>query len=124
MLYQAVPAEARLEGLFGGLFVGERGWITSMSGSGPVEGGPEGILREMRLTTRGVNISANNHHTNWFECIHSRALPSAHEEIGHPSASLGQLVAINPDPIGYFGMVAGGGIEPPTRFNSNNMLVS
>jgi hypothetical protein len=94
-LYKAVPAEARLEGLFGGLFVGERGWITSMSGSGPVEGGPAEIMREMRLTTRGVNIGANNHHANWFECIRSRTLPSAHEEIGHRSASLGHLVDIS-----------------------------
>jgi hypothetical protein len=94
-LYKAVPAEARLEGLFGGLFVGERGWITSMSAAGPVEGGPEEIMREMRLTTRGVNIGANNHHANWFECVRSRALPSSHEEIGHRSASLGQLVALS-----------------------------
>jgi predicted dehydrogenase len=94
-LYQAVPAGARLEGLFGGLFVGERGWITSMSGAGPVEGGPEGILREMRLTTRGVNIGANNHHANWFECIRARGQPSSDEEIGHRSASLGHLVAMS-----------------------------
>jgi hypothetical protein len=94
-LYKAVPADARLEGLFGGLIVGERGWITSMSGSGPVEGGPEGILREMSLTTREVNIGSNNHHTNWFECIRSCGQPSAYEEIGHRSASLGHLVAIS-----------------------------
>jgi len=94
-LYKAVPADARLEGLFGGLFVGERGWITSMSGAGPVEGGPEGILREMRLTTRGVNIGANNHHANWFECIRAGGQPSSYEEIGHRSASLGHLVALS-----------------------------
>ena len=93
-LYKAVPAEARLEGLFGGVFVGERGWLTSMSGSGPVEGGPEAILREAGLKTREVNIGANNHHANWFECIRSSGQPSAHEEIGHRSASLGHLVAI------------------------------
>jgi hypothetical protein len=93
-LYKAVPAEARLEGLFGGLFVGERGWITSMSGSGPVEGGPKGILEEMQLRTRQVNIGANNHHANWLECIRTRARPSSHEEIGHRSASLGHLVAL------------------------------
>jgi hypothetical protein len=46
----------------------------------------------MSLTTRQVNIGANNHHANWFECIRSRSLPSAHEEIGHRSASLGHLV--------------------------------
>ena len=93
-LYHAVPAEARLEGLFGGLFVGERGWITSMSAAGPVEGGPPDMLRQAGLATRQVNIGANNHHANWFECIRSRALPSSHEEIGHRSASLGQLVAL------------------------------
>ena len=93
-LYQAVPADARLAGLFGGVFVGERGWLTSMSGAGPVEGGPEEILKEMRLTTRQVNIGANNHHANWFECIRSGGQPRAHAEIGHRSASLGHLVAL------------------------------
>jgi hypothetical protein len=93
-LYKAVPADARLAGLFGGVFVGQRGWITSMSGAGPVEGGPEKILREMRLTTRQVNIGSNNHHANWFQCIRSTGQPSAHAEIGHRSASLGHLVAL------------------------------
>jgi len=60
-----------------------------------VEGGPEGLLREMSLTTRRVNIGANNHHANWFECIRSRLRPSAHEEIGHRSASLGHLVVLS-----------------------------
>jgi hypothetical protein len=91
-LYKAVPNDARLSGLFGGLFVGERGWITSMSASGPIEGGPPEILREMRMSTREVNIGANDHHANWFNCVHSRAQPSSHEEIGHRSASLGHLV--------------------------------
>ena len=94
-LYKAVPADARLEGLFGGLFIGERGWITSMSGSGPVEAGPEELLREMGMKTRQVNIGANNHHANWFECIRSSGKPSSHQEIGHRSASLGHLVAIS-----------------------------
>jgi hypothetical protein len=93
-LYRAVPANARLEGLFGGVFVGERGWITSMSGAGPVEGGPEGILEEAGLKTREVNIGSNRHHANWFECIRSCGQPSSHEEIGHRSASLGHLVAL------------------------------
>ena len=46
------------------------------------------------MTTREVNIGANDHHANWFNCVHSRAQPSAHEEIGHRSASLGHLVTI------------------------------
>ena len=93
-LYQnyGIPANARLAGLFGGLFVGERGWMTSMSGSGPVEAGPAALLDEMNLKTREVAIGSNNHHSNWIDCIRSRRLPSAHEEIGHRSASLGHLV--------------------------------
>jgi hypothetical protein len=92
-LYKAVPADARLDGLFGGVFVGERGWLTSMSAGGPVQGGPKEILRAAVLETREVNIGANRHHANWFECIRSCGKPSSHEEIGHRSASLGHLVA-------------------------------
>ena len=89
-LYNAVPANARLAGNFGGVFVGERGWITTMSTGGPVEGGPEKIFDELNLPTREVD-GANDHHDNWFKCIRTRTRPSSHEEIGHRSASLGQL---------------------------------
>jgi hypothetical protein len=93
-LYRAVPANARLAGNFGGVFVGERGWVTSMSTGGPIEAGPASLFREVQLATREVNIGANNHHSNWFECIRTRARPSSHEEIGHRSASLGHLATI------------------------------
>ncbi|MCK4292130.1 MAG: Gfo/Idh/MocA family oxidoreductase [Planctomycetes bacterium] len=93
-LYKAVPAEARLAGNFGGVFVGERGWVTSMSTGGQVEGGPDEIFKEMKLTTRQVNIGDNNHHANWFDCIRTRRRPSCNEEIGHRSASLGHLTII------------------------------
>jgi hypothetical protein len=101
-VYKAVPpqgvpfgtATARLAGNFGGVFVGERGWVTSMSTGGPVEGGPEKLFEEMKLRTRQVNIGENNHHANWFECIRTRRQPSCDEEIGHRSASLGHLVII------------------------------
>jgi hypothetical protein len=53
------------------------------------------ILRELTLTTRQVSVGANNHHANWFECILSCGQPSAHEEIGQRSASLGHLLAIS-----------------------------
>jgi hypothetical protein len=92
-LYKVVPADARLEGLFGGLFVGERGWITSMSAAGPIEASSDEILREAGVKTREVNIGSNRHHANWYECIRAGGKPSAHEEIGHRSASLGHLVA-------------------------------
>ena len=90
--YGAVPDHALLKGNFGGLFVGERGWLTSMYG-GPVQGGPEEILREMRTMNRSVS-GATGHHGNWLQCIKSRARTSTDEEIGHRSASLGHLAII------------------------------
>jgi hypothetical protein len=90
-LYHAVPTTARLAGNFGGLFVGERGWVTSMSTGGPVEGGPDTLLAEIGLKTREVNIGANDHHANWLAGIRARRPPSSDEEIGHRSASLGHL---------------------------------
>jgi hypothetical protein len=92
--YKAVPATARLAGNFGGVFVGEKGWVTSMSTGGIIEGGPEKIFEEMKLKTRQVNIGENNHHGNWVECIRTRRQTSCHEEIGHRSASLGHLAII------------------------------
>jgi hypothetical protein len=92
--YGAVPSNARLAGNFGGVFVGERGWITTMSTGGPVEGGPDSIFQELALPTREVNIGANDHHANWLDCIRRRRRPSSHEEIGHRSASLGHLAMI------------------------------
>jgi hypothetical protein len=94
-VYKAVPATARLAGNFGGLFVGERGWLTSMSdiSSGPIEGAPANLFTEMNLTSR-EETHANNHHENWFDCIRTRRQPSSHEEIGHRSASLGHLAII------------------------------
>ena len=65
-----------------------------MSVGGPVEAGPATLLEEMKLGTRQVNIGANDHHANWFECIRTRGRPSSDEEIGHRSASLGLLAII------------------------------
>ncbi|NQT53533.1 Gfo/Idh/MocA family oxidoreductase [bacterium] len=92
-LYKAVPPTARLAGNFGGVFVGERGWITSMYGGGPIEGGPEDVFERIALDTRQVT-GANDHHANWYECIRTRRQPSSDEEIGHRSASLGHLAII------------------------------
>lgn len=97
-LYKAVPGNARLEGNFGGVFVGERGWVTTMSAGGPIEGGPDPFFREMRIDAKDISsgqLGANNHYANWFECIKNRGQPSSHEEIGHRSASLGHLVALS-----------------------------
>ena len=93
-VYKAVPETARLQGNFGGIFVGEKGWITSMTTGGPVEGGPENIFKEMKLRTRQVNPGENDHHANWFDCIRTRRRPSCDAELGHRSASLGHLTII------------------------------
>jgi hypothetical protein len=93
-VYKAVPATARLAGNFGGVFVGEKGWVTSMSTGGPIEGGPEDVFEEMKSRTWQVNIRDNDHHANWVECIRTRKQPSCNEEIGHRSASLGHLTII------------------------------
>ncbi len=92
--YGAVPAGARLAGNFGAVFVGERGWVTSMTTGGPVEAGPEELLREIGLKTREASPGANDHHARWLNGIRTRRPPSAHEEIGHRSASLGHLANI------------------------------
>jgi hypothetical protein len=93
--YHAVPENARLAGLFGGLFVGERGWLTTMSTGGRLEGEPESLFDEMELKrTPEVNIGSNTHHANWLECIRTRKAPSADEETGHRSASLAHLLNI------------------------------
>jgi len=93
-VYKAVPPNARLAGLFGGVFVGERGWLTSMTTGGAVEGGPESLFDELQLPTRDANPGVNNHHQNWCECMRTRQAPSSDEEIGHRSASLGHLAII------------------------------
>ena len=90
-LYHAVPDETQLDGMFGGLFVGERGWLNVEYGH-PINGGPDSLFEELKLKRRQAS-GANNHHANWFECMKTRKQPSSHEEIGHRGASLGHLVA-------------------------------
>jgi len=90
-LYHVLPADARLAGNFGGVLVGERGWVTTMYGGGPIEGGPAEIFAEMGLASREIS-GANNHHANWIECIRSRGRTSTDEELGHRAASLGHLI--------------------------------
>lgn len=92
-LYHAVPDDAKLGGMFGGLFVGERGWLNVNYENGQqMQGAPESLFEEMKLKSRVIS-GANTHHANWIECIRSRKQPSSHAEIGHRSASLGHLVA-------------------------------
>lgn len=93
-VYRAVPQTAKLTGLFGGVFVGERGWVTSMSSGGPVDGGPPEIFEAIGLRSREVNIGSNDHHANWFDAIRNRGRASCDEEIGHRGACVGHLATV------------------------------
>jgi len=93
-LYQAVPATARLAGNFGGVFVGEEGWITSMTTGGPIEGGPKDIFKAMEMQSREVNRKENDHHANWLDCVRTRQRPSTDAKLGHSAAALGHLTII------------------------------
>lgn len=90
-LYQALPEGTRLAGNFGGLFIGENGWLNLQYGGDLLEGSPETIFKAMDNEDRKVNGS-NDHHANWFSCIRTREKPYSHEEIGHRGASLSHLV--------------------------------
>ena len=89
----AVPDTARLAGNFGGVFVGEKGWVTSMTTGGPIEGGPEDIFAAMEMENREVD-TGNDHHANWLECVRTRQRPRADAELGHRAAALGHLTII------------------------------
>jgi len=92
--YHALPDGTRPSGNFGGVFVGERGWLSSTYGGNRIEGGPESIFADMGLPNRVVS-RANNHHGSWLDCIRNRGKCSADEEIGHRAASLGYLAIIS-----------------------------
>ena len=92
-LYHAVPKDATIGGNFGGVIVGERGWVTSMSGH-EVTGGPESLMKEMQAADLPVTVPGGDHHGNWLHCIRTRTKPSSHEEIGHRAAALGHLTII------------------------------
>lgn len=93
-LYGAVPEEARLDGNFGGVVVGERGWLTTMSDNPGITGGPEDLMAEYNSPAHDVDLGGKDHHANWIECIKTREKPHSHEEIGHRAASLGHLSMI------------------------------
>ena len=91
--YHAVPDHARLEGNFGGVFVGERGWVTSMYGGGRLEGEPEAIFEEMGMPRHEIGWG-NDHHANWLDCIRTRGRTYTDAELGHRTASIGHLAHI------------------------------
>ncbi|MCH8216452.1 MAG: Gfo/Idh/MocA family oxidoreductase [Planctomycetes bacterium] len=92
-LYGGVPEDAKLDGNFGGVVVGERGWLTTMSNA-PITGGPTALMEEYNRPEHDVDMGGISHHANWFDCIKTREKPYSHEEIGHRAASLGHLTII------------------------------
>jgi predicted dehydrogenase len=93
-IYHAVPDDARLDGNFGGVVVGERGWLTTMSDNAGITGGPAELMAEYEAPEHNVDLGKKDHHDNWLECIQSRRKPHSHEEIGHRAAALGHLTMI------------------------------
>lgn len=93
-LYGGVPEDARLDGNFGGVVVGERGWLTTMSDNAGLTGGPEELMAEYHSPEHDIDLGGKDHHANWLECIKTREKPHSHEEIGHRAAALGHLTMI------------------------------
>lgn len=89
--YHALPKDARLQGMFGGVILGERGWLTTLTNGGPIEGAPASLFAEMGLERRDVSTGGNDHHANWLHCIHTRQRPYCDAELGHRSATIGHL---------------------------------
>ncbi|MCP5521196.1 MAG: Gfo/Idh/MocA family oxidoreductase [Verrucomicrobiales bacterium] len=84
-------ADARLAGMFGGVIIGERGWLTTLTNGGPIEGAPAGLFEEMKLDRREVSPGGNDHHANWLKCIHTRERTYCDAELGHRTSSIGHL---------------------------------
>ncbi len=93
-LYDDLPEDAPLDGNFGGVVVGERGWLTTMSRGAGIAGGPDELMAEYNTPAHDVDLGGKDHHANWLECIETREKPHSHEEIGHRAASLGHLTII------------------------------
>ena len=91
--YGAVPDDADLQKTFGGVVVGERGWLTTMSNT-PITGGPTALMEEYNRPEHDIDMGGMSHHGNWLQCIKTREKPFSHEELGHRAASLGQLIII------------------------------
>lgn len=92
--YGALPDDAQVKGNFGGVVVGERGWMSILYGDGGMAGGPDDLMAEYKDPKNDPPPGSRDHHTNWLECIKTREKPSSHEEIGHRGASLGHLTII------------------------------
>jgi len=92
--YGALPEGTQIQGGFGGVVVGERGWMSVLYGDGGMKGGPDELWAEFNDPKHDPPPGSRDHHTNWLECIKTRQKPSSHAEIGHRGASLGHLTII------------------------------
>jgi predicted dehydrogenase len=88
--YNPIPGKKQLGGMFGGLFVGERGWIDAFADS-RLECQPKEVADELGLGDAEISESEHTHHENWLECIRTRRRPVCDVEIGHRAASVGHV---------------------------------
>jgi len=88
--YNPIPGKKRVGGMFGALFVGQRGWIDAFAG-GRLECQPKEVADELGLGDAEISESEHTHHENWLECIRARRWPVCDVEIGHRAASVGHL---------------------------------
>jgi len=89
-VYNPIPGKKQLGGMFGALFVGERGWIDAFADS-RVECQPKEVADELGLGAAEISEREHNHHENWLECIRTRRRPVCDVEIGHRATSVGHL---------------------------------
>jgi len=88
--YNPVPGKRQLGNMFGGLFVGERGWIDAHAGA-RLECEPKELADALGLADAEIDEGDHTHRENWLECIRSRQRPVCDVEIGHRAASVGHL---------------------------------
>jgi len=88
--YNPIPGKKALGGMFGGLFVGERGWIDAFADS-RLECQPKEVADALGLGAAQISEDSHDHHENWLECIRTRRRPVCDVEIGHRAASVGHV---------------------------------
>ncbi|MCX8038323.1 MAG: Gfo/Idh/MocA family oxidoreductase [Candidatus Sumerlaeia bacterium] len=89
-LYAPIAGKKQIAGMFGALFVGERGWIEAFAGT-RLECQPKEVAGELGLGTPEVSEGMHNHYEDWIEAIRARRRPRCDVEYGHRAASVGHL---------------------------------
>ena len=75
-------------------FEGSEGWIFIHIHGGRLEAYPESLLRE-KIGPNEIHLGrSSGHHRNFLNCIRTRKSPAAAAEIGHRTATIGNLLNI------------------------------